>query len=112
MALLSVSRETNERFDNDAMTTERMRECDEKANCDSRVRLSMQQKRKTQAKIQVHTERKMNDTFMKEKPIIPLVAKMSLPVVLSMIINALYNFVDSIFVSKISENALCEVCIL
>lgn len=72
----------------------------------------MQQKRKTQAKIQVHTKRKMNDTFMKEKPIIPLVAKMSLPVVLSMIINALYNFVDSIFVSKISEDAMTAISLV
>ena len=54
----------------------------------------------------------MNDTFMKEKPIIPLVAKMSLPVVLSMIINALYNFVDSIFVSKISEDAMTAISLV
>lgn len=49
---------------------------------------------------------------MKEKPIIPLVAKMSLPVVLSMIINALYNFVDSIFVSKISEDAMTAISLV
>lgn len=54
----------------------------------------------------------MNETFMKEKPIIPLVAKMSLPVVLSMIINALYNFVDSIFVSKISEDAMTAISLV
>lgn len=54
----------------------------------------------------------MNESFMEEKPIIPLVAKMSLPVVLSMIINALYNFVDSIFVSKVSEDAMTAISLV
>lgn len=34
---------------------------------------------------------------------------MSLPIMLSMLIQALYNFVDSIFVAKISEDALAAV---
>ena len=33
----------------------------------------------------------MNNTFMKEKPIIPLILSMSLPMVLSMLVNSLYN---------------------
>ena len=37
----------------------------------------------------------MNNTFMKEKPIIPLILSMSLPMVLSMLVNSLYNIVDS-----------------
>ena len=44
----------------------------------------------------------MNQTFMKEKKILPLVISMSLPMVISMAVNALYNIVDSFFVAKIS----------
>lgn len=32
---------------------------------------------------------------MKEKPIVPLVLKMALPMVISMLVNSLYNIVDS-----------------
>ena len=39
----------------------------------------------------------MNDTFMKEKPVLPLILSMSLPMVLSMLVNSLYNIVDSFF---------------
>ena len=38
--------------------------------------------------------------------ILPLLIKMSLPIMLSMLIGSLYNIVDSYFVSKISEKAL------
>ena len=47
----------------------------------------------------------MNQDYMKTKPILPLVLSMSLPMVLSMLINSLYNIVDSFFVARISENA-------
>lgn len=43
------------------------------------------------------------------KPINKLLLSMSLPIMISMIIQALYNIVDSIFVSKISENAFTAV---
>lgn len=39
----------------------------------------------------------MNDTFMKEKPVLPLILSMSLPMVLSMLVNSLYNIIDSFF---------------
>ena len=48
----------------------------------------------------------MNQTFMKEKPIFPLVLSMALPMTISMLVNALYNIVDSYFVARISENAM------
>ena len=48
----------------------------------------------------------MNETFMKEKPIFPLLLGMGMPVVLSMLVNSLYNIVDSYFVARISENAM------
>ncbi|MEK6265705.1 MAG: MATE family efflux transporter [Clostridium sp.] len=40
-----------------------------------------------------------------------LIIKMSLPAMLSMIVQALYNVVDSIFVGKISEQALTALSI-
>ena len=48
----------------------------------------------------------MNDTFMKEKPVFPLILSMALPMVISMLVNSLYNIVDSFFVAQISENAM------
>ena len=43
------------------------------------------------------------------QPINKLLLSMSLPIMASMIIQALYNIVDSIFVSQISENAFTAV---
>ena len=48
----------------------------------------------------------MNQDFMKEKPVFPLLLSMGVPMILSMILGALYNIVDSIFVSKIREDAM------
>ena len=45
----------------------------------------------------------MNQTYMKEKPILPLLLSMALPMVISMMVNSLYNIVDSYFVARISE---------
>lgn len=42
-------------------------------------------------------------------PINKLLITMSIPMILSMLVQALYNIVDSMFVSKISENALTAV---
>ena len=39
----------------------------------------------------------MEQTFMKEKKILPLVLSMSLPMMLSMLVNSLYNIVDSYY---------------
>ena len=35
----------------------------------------------------------MNDTFMKERPVLPLLLSMGLPMALSMLVNSLYNIV-------------------
>ena len=48
----------------------------------------------------------MNDTFMKEKPILPLILSMSMPMVLSMLVNSLYNIVDSFFVAQMTALSL------
>lgn len=45
-------------------------------------------------------------------PIRPLMLSMSLPAIISMTINALYNIVDSYFVARISEDALTAVSII
>lgn len=42
-------------------------------------------------------------------PINKLLITMSLPMIVSMLVQALYNVVDSIFVSQINENALTSV---
>ena len=42
-------------------------------------------------------------------PIGRLLFNMSLPMMVSMLVQALYNIVDSIFVAKLSENALTAV---
>ena len=52
----------------------------------------------------------MNDTFMKEKPVFPLLTSMALPMVASMLVSALYNIVDSLYVARISEEAM--TCLL
>ena len=54
----------------------------------------------------------MNDTFMKERPIFPLLVSMALPMVLSMTVNALYNIVDSFFVAQISEEAMTALSLV
>jgi len=54
----------------------------------------------------------MNENFMKEKPIFPLVLTMSLPMVLSMLVNSLYNIVDSYFIAKISEQAMTALSLV
>lgn len=54
----------------------------------------------------------MNQTFMKEKPIIPLVISMSLPMAASMLVNSLYNIVDSYFVAKISDKAMTALSLV
>ena len=54
----------------------------------------------------------MNDTFMKEKPVFPLILSMALPMVISMLVNSLYNIVDSFFVAQISENAMTALSLV
>ena len=42
-------------------------------------------------------------------PVAPLLASMAVPMMISMLVQALYNIVDSVFVSRISEDALTAV---
>lgn len=49
---------------------------------------------------------------MKQNNILGLIFKMSFPIVISMIINGLYNLVDSFFVAMISEKAMTAVSLI
>ena len=51
----------------------------------------------------------MQENKMGTMPIDKLIISMSLPIMISMLVQALYNIVDSIFVAQISENALTAV---
>lgn len=48
-------------------------------------------------------------TMMAELPVHEVLLKMSLPMMISFFIQAMYNIVDSMFVARISENALTAV---
>ncbi|WP_432403996.1 MATE family efflux transporter [Wukongibacter sp. M2B1] len=53
--------------------------------------------------------KKLKDNKMGTMPIPKLMLTMSLPAILSMMVQAMYNVVDSIFVSKLGEEALTAV---
>lgn len=49
------------------------------------------------------------ENIMGTMDINPLLIKLSVPMMVSMLVQALYNVVDSVFVSHVSENALTAV---
>ena len=50
-----------------------------------------------------------NENKLGTMPISKLIWNMSLPIIVSMLVQALYNIVDSVFVSRVSEQALTAV---
>ena len=54
----------------------------------------------------------MDEQFMRKKAVLPLITSMALPMVLSMLVNALYNIVDSYFVARISEDAMTALSLV
>ncbi|MCI9527656.1 MAG: MATE family efflux transporter [Lachnospiraceae bacterium] len=54
----------------------------------------------------------MEQEFMKERKILPLVLSMSMPMVISMAVNSLYNIVDSYFVAQLSEQAMTALALV
>ena len=50
-----------------------------------------------------------NNDFMRTRPISKLLMSMSIPMMLSMLIQSLYNIVDSIYVSRLGTQALTAV---
>ena len=51
----------------------------------------------------------MEENKMGVMPVNKLIISMSLPIMISMLVQALYNIVDSIFVARVSEDALTAV---
>lgn len=49
---------------------------------------------------------------MKTKPVFPLLVSMALPNVISMLVNSLYNIVDSLFVAQINEQAMTALSLV
>ncbi len=56
-----------------------------------------------------HPMQHMEENKMGVKPIASLLFSMGIPIMISMMIQALYNVIDSIFISRIGENALTAV---
>lgn len=54
-------------------------------------------------------EERVQENKMGVMPIDKLIISMSLPIMISMLVQALYNVVDSVFVARVSENALTAV---
>ncbi|MBR3365427.1 MAG: MATE family efflux transporter, partial [Solobacterium sp.] len=54
-------------------------------------------------------ETRPTENKMGTMPVLPLLMNMAIPMMLSFFIQALYNIVDSMFVARISENALAAV---
>ncbi|MFR3786341.1 MAG: hypothetical protein ACLTWR_03465 [Agathobaculum desmolans] len=54
----------------------------------------------------------MNDRFMRERPILPLLLSMAIPNMVSMLVSALYNIVDSFFVARINEQAMTALSLV
>ena len=50
-------------------------------------------------------ERKVAENKMGVMSVNKLLISMSLPMMISMLVQALYNVVDSVFVAKVNENA-------
>ena len=51
----------------------------------------------------------MEENKMGTVPVSRLVISMGLPLMLSLLISSLYNFVDSVFVARVSEDALTAI---
>lgn len=58
------------------------------------------------------TQSNVQENKMGVLPVPKLLFQMSLPMILSMLVQALYNIVDSIFVAQINENALTAVSLV
>ena len=54
----------------------------------------------------------MDQTYMKEQPVLKLIVSMALPMVISMMVSSLYNIVDSFFIARISEDAMTALSLV
>jgi putative MATE family efflux protein len=54
----------------------------------------------------------MRSDYMKEKPILPLLLSLAVPMMLSMLVNSLYNIIDGIFIAKTGESAMLAISLV
>lgn len=54
----------------------------------------------------------MDQAYMKKESVLKLLITMALPMVISMLVNSLYNIVDSFFVAQISEDAMTAISLV
>ena len=54
----------------------------------------------------------MDQAYMKKENVLKLLITMALPMVISMLVNSLYNIVDSFFVAQISEDAMTAISLV
>ena len=54
----------------------------------------------------------METNKMETRDIFPLLMSMSLPMVLSMLVQSLYNIIDSMFVARVGEKALTAISLV
>ena len=88
------------------------RPCEKRRGCESRVLFLPISKEKETSEMNDKTPAAgaaPQENKMGVQPIGRLLASMAIPMMLSMLVQALYNVVDSVFVSRISENALNAV---
>ena len=52
------------------------------------------------------SENRIHENKMGVMPVGKLLFNMALPMIISMLVQALYNVVDSIYISRVSENAV------
>ena len=60
----------------------------------------------------IKTQAQQPDNPMGYGPMLPLIIKMSLPSMFSMLVQALYNIVDSMFVARLNQQALAAVSLV
>lgn len=54
----------------------------------------------------------MDTSYMKERAVLPLLLTMAIPMMLSMLINSLYNIADGIFVARMGEDAMMAISLI
>lgn len=55
---------------------------------------------------------KQQTNLMETKPVLPLLLSMAFPPMISMLIQSMYNIIDSIFVARLGQNALTAVSLV
>lgn len=64
------------------------------------------------AKVNDTQKQMVKENKMGTRPMLPLIISMALPTMFSMLVQALYNVVDSYFVAQVSEDSLTAVSLV